>query len=157
PTPLTRTLTLAINVLSTDNIQEDIIVGDNVDEIRLIYEIREVDPAGNLVDNQQDNIYENNTVRAGANLTTFPPLTLTIPSSHSVRIRIRLAEDDVTRIGGVTIDESSDTFSPIIEMVISPNDLLNVGGLISRNGMFTDAGILNSAEYDIQYSILLNQ
>ncbi len=157
PTPRTRTLTLAINVLSTDNIQEDIIVGDNVDEIRLIYEIQEVDLAGNLVSNRQDNTYENNTVQAGANLTNFPPLTITIPSSHSVRLRIRLAEDDVTRIGGVTIDESSDTFSPIIELVVSPDDLLSVGGLITRNGLFTDAGILNSAEYDIEYSILLNQ
>lgn len=158
PTPLTRTITLAINALTANNLQDDIIIGDSIDEIRLIYEIQEVEPAGMLVrENHLENTYTDNNVLVGTNLTSFPPLTLTIPSSHSVRIRIRLAEDDVTRVAGVTISETSDTFSPMIELTVTPDDLLNAGGLITRSGLLTDAEFLNSAEYDIAYTILLNQ
>lgn len=158
PTPLTRTITLAINALTANNLQDDIIIGDSIDEIRLIYEIQEVDPAGMLVrENRLENTYTDNNVLVGTNLTSFPPLTLTIPSSHSVRIRIRLVEDDVTRVAGVTISETSDTFSPIIELTVTPDDLMNAGGLITRSGLLTDAEFLNSAEYDIAYTILLNQ
>lgn len=133
-------------------------MGDNVDEIRLIYEIQEVDSGGNLVDATEiENTYQNEGVRAGANLTTFDSLTITIPSSHSIRVRIRLIEDDRTVVGGFVVNESSNTFTPIVVDIYSADEILNNGGVITRSTILTDDDFLRSAQYGLEYSIFMIQ
>lgn len=158
PTPLTRTITLMVASVTTDNIQEDAIWSDGKDEIRLIYEIQEVDPNGELVDDTEvENIYTNEGVQAGETLNNFDSLTLTIPSSHSVRVRIRLIEDDVTVVGGFVVNESSNVFSPIIEVVISADTILASGGLLTWSTILTDDEFLRTALYEIEYMVIVSQ
>ncbi len=158
PTPLTRTITLMVASVTTDNIQEDAIWSDGKDEIRLIYEIQEVDPNGELVDDTEvENIYTDEGVQAGETLNNFDSLTLTIPSSHSVRVRIRLIEDDVTVVGGFVVNESSNVFSPIIEVVISADTILASGGLLTWSTILTDDEFLRTALYEIEYMVIVSQ